>query len=67
MNIESDFSLFLIVYVLDLMKTVDRKVDEIRELLRDIFLTPSEYSLTREVDRIVKEKRLEEFIPLDDI
>jgi hypothetical protein len=53
--------------VLDLVKTVDRKVDEIRELLRDIFLTPSEYSLTREVDRIVKEKRLEEFIPLDDI
>ena len=53
--------------VLVLVKRVDRKVDEIREFLRDIFLTPSEYSLVREVDRIVKEKRLEELMPLDDI
>lgn len=53
--------------VLGLVKRVDKKVDEIRELLKDIFLTPSEYSLVREVDCIVKEKRLEELIPLDDI
>ena len=53
--------------VLDLVKRVDRKVDEIWELLRDLFLTPSEYSLVREVDRIVKEKRLVELIPIDDL
>jgi len=53
--------------VLNLVKRVDRKVDEIREFLRDIFLTPCEYSLVREVDRIVKEKRLEELMPLDGI
>lgn len=53
--------------VLDLVKRVDKKVDEIHELLKDIFLTPSEYSLVREVDRIVKEKRLEELMPLDDV
>lgn len=52
---------------MDLVKRVDRKVDEIRELLKDIFLTPSEYSLVREVDRIVKEKRFEELTPLDDV
>lgn len=53
--------------VLGLVKRVDRKVDEIRELLKDIFLTPDEYLLAREVDRIVKEKRLEELMPLNDV
>ncbi len=53
--------------VLDLVKRVDRKVDEIQELLMDIFLSPSEYSMVREVDRIVKEKRFEELMPLDEV
>ena len=51
--------------VLGLVRRVDGKVDEIRELLKDVFLTPDEYLLVRKVDRVVREKRLEELLPLD--
>jgi hypothetical protein len=49
------------------VKQIDRKIDELRDFLEDVFLTPQEYQLLREVDSIVREKKLSELTPLDEV
>ena len=44
--------------VLNKVKEIDRKIDELREFLEDVFLTLEECRLLREVDSLVKEKEL---------
>ncbi len=53
--------------VLSKVKEIDRKIDELREFLEDIFLTPEEYRLLREVDSIIRERKLSELTPLDEV
>jgi hypothetical protein len=53
--------------VLNKVKEIDRKIDELREFLEDVFLTPEEYRLLREVDSTIKEKKLSELTPLDEV
>lgn len=53
--------------VLNKVKEIDRKIDELRGFLEDVFLTPEEYRLLREVDNTVKERKLSELTPLDEV
>jgi hypothetical protein len=53
--------------VLSKVKEIDRKIDELREFLEDVFLTPEEYRLLREVDSIIRERKLSELTPLDEV
>jgi hypothetical protein len=53
--------------VLSKVKEIDRKIDELRDFLEDIFLTPEEYRLLREVDSVVREGRLSELKRLDEV
>jgi aspartyl/asparaginyl beta-hydroxylase (cupin superfamily) len=53
--------------VLSKVKETDRKIDELGDFPEDVFLTPEEYRLLREVDGIVKEKKLSELAPLDEV
>jgi hypothetical protein len=52
---------------LNKVKEIDRKLDELRVFLEDVFLTPEEDRLLREVDNLVKEKKLSELTTLDEI
>jgi hypothetical protein len=47
------------------VKETDRKIDEPRDFLEDVLLSPEEYRLLREADSIIREKKLSEFMPLD--
>jgi len=38
------------------LKDVDRKLDEIKEFLQDIFITSEEYSLIKEADELMRQK-----------
>jgi hypothetical protein len=49
------------------VKENDTEMDELRDFLEDVFLTPEEYRLLREVDSIVKERKLGELKPLDEV
>jgi len=53
--------------VLSKVKEIDRKIDALREFLEDVFLTPEEYRLLREVDNIIRERKLSELTPLDEV
>lgn len=53
--------------VLERVKKIDRKLDELRKFLEDVFLTPEENVLLEDTDRLVKEKKLEELTSLDDV
>jgi hypothetical protein len=53
--------------VLNKVKEIDRKIDELREFLEDVFLTPEEYKLLREVDSMIRERKLSELTPLDEV
>ncbi|WXG43902.1 MAG: hypothetical protein WED04_07715 [Promethearchaeati archaeon SRVP18_Atabeyarchaeia-1] len=53
--------------VLNKVKEIDRKIDELREFLEDVFLTPEEYRLLREADNMIKERKLSELTPLDEV
>jgi hypothetical protein len=53
--------------VLSKVKEIDRKIDELREFLEDVFVTPEEYKLLREVDSIIMERKLSELTPLDEV
>ena len=52
--------------VLKKIKDVDRKLDEIKEFLQDVFITSEEYSLIKETDGLVRQKRFDEFVILDE-
>ena len=53
--------------VLRKVEEIDRKLDEIRNFLEDIFLTPDEFMLLKETDEIVKGKRFSELRSLDEV
>jgi hypothetical protein len=38
------------------LKDVDRKLDEIKEFLQDVFITSEEYSLIKETDGLIRKK-----------
>jgi len=52
--------------ILEAVREVGRKIDELRELLEDVLLSPEEYMMIKEVDEIVREKKLDELMSLDD-
>jgi len=52
--------------ILEAVREVGRKIDELRELLEDVLLSPEEYMMIKEVDEIVREKKLDELTSLDD-
>jgi hypothetical protein len=49
------------------VKEIDRKINELWDFLEDVLLTPEEYRLLREVGGIVREKKLSESIPLNEV
>jgi molybdenum cofactor biosynthesis enzyme MoaA len=51
--------------VLEKVEEIGRKLDELRDFLEDVFLTTEEYTLLKEIDEIVKNKRFDELKPLD--
>ena len=53
--------------VLKKIKDVDRKLDEIKEFLQDVFITSEEYSLIKETDDLIRQKKFDEFVILDDL
>ena len=53
--------------VLRKVEEIDRKLDEIRNFLEDIFLTPDEFMLLKETDEIIKGKRFSELRSLDEV
>jgi len=53
--------------VLSKVKEIDRKIDELRGFLEDVFLAPEEYRLLKEVNNIIKERKLSELTPLGEV
>ena len=53
--------------VLEKVEEIDRKLEELKEFLEDVFLTSEEYALLKETDEIVKNKRFNELKPLNEI
>ena len=53
--------------VLKKIKDVDRKLDKIKGFLQDVFITSEEYSLIKETDSLVGQKKFDEFVTLDDL
>ena len=53
--------------VLRKVEEIDRKLDEIRDFLEDVFLTPDEFMLLKETNEIVKGKRFSELRSLDEV
>ena len=53
--------------VLRKVEEIDRKLDEIRDFLEDVFLTSDEFMLLKETDEIVKGKRFSELRSLDEV
>ena len=53
--------------VLERVKKIDKKLDELKTFLEDVFLTPEESVLLKDVDRLVKGKKFEELTALDDV
>lgn len=58
---------FLSEAVLEKIEEIARKLDELRNFLEDIFLTTEEYTLLREVDETVENKRFSELKPIDEV
>ena len=53
--------------VLERVKKIDKKLDELKTFLEDVFLTPEESVLLKDADRLVKGKRFKELTALDDV
>jgi len=53
--------------VLEKVEEIDKKLEELKEFLEDVFLTPEEYALLKETDEIVKNRRFNELKPLNEI
>jgi hypothetical protein len=49
------------------VKEIDMEIDELPDFLEDVFLTPEEFRLLREVGSIVKEGKVRELKPLDEV
>jgi hypothetical protein len=53
--------------LLERVKKIDRKLDELRMFLEGVFLTPEESVSLEDADRLVKGKKIEELTSLDDV
>jgi hypothetical protein len=53
--------------VLERVKKIDRKLDELKTFLEGVFLTPEESVLLKDADRLVKRKKFGELTALDDV
>ncbi|MCD6479276.1 hypothetical protein DRO24_01185 [Candidatus Bathyarchaeota archaeon] len=53
--------------LLEAVKEIGRKIDELRELLEDVLLSAEEYLMIKEIDEIVEKKRLDELVSLDEL
>jgi hypothetical protein len=53
--------------VLERVKKIDRKLDELKTYLEDVSLTPEESVLLKDADRLVKGKKFGELTALDDV
>jgi len=53
--------------VLKKIKDVDRKLDEIKGFLQDVLITSEVYSLIEETDGLIRQKKFDEFVILDDL
>jgi len=53
--------------VLERVKKIDKKLDELKTFLEDVFLTPEESVLLKDVDRLVKGKKFGQLTALDDV
>ena len=53
--------------VLQKVKELEKKLDELRDFLEDVFLTKEEYILLKESDEIVRNKRFNELKSLDEV
>jgi hypothetical protein len=58
---------FLEETVLQKVKEIGKKLDELRDFLEDVFLTKEEYVLLKETDEIVRNKRFDELKSLDEV
>ena len=63
----SYFGWFLEETVLEKVKEIGKKLDELRDFLEDVFLTKEEYILLKETDEIVRNKRFSELKSLDEV
>ena len=61
------FGGFLEETVLEKVKEIGKKLDELRDFLEDVFLTKEEYILLKETDEIVRNKRFSELKSLDEV
>lgn len=59
--------IFLGEAILVTLDEISKKIDEIRDFLKDVFLTTEEHLLLKETDEIVREKRLSELKDLNEI
>ena len=53
--------------VLEKVKEIGKKLDELREFLEDFSLTTEEYVLLEETDEIVRNKRFSELKSLNEV
>lgn len=53
--------------VLEKVKEISRKLDELKDFLEDVFLITEEYMLLKEIDQIVANKRFNELKTLDEV
>lgn len=53
--------------LLEAVKEIGRKIDELRELLEDVLLSAEEYLMIKEIDEIIEKKRLDELVSLDEL
>jgi len=58
---------FLEEVVLGKIEEIGRKLDELREFLKDVFLTIEEYMLLKETDEIVRNKRFSELKSINEV
>ena len=52
---------------LNKVKDIDKRIDELHEFLEDVLLTLEEYRLLREADVLIREGKLSELMPLDEV
>jgi len=53
--------------LLNAIKALSAKVDELKNFLEDVFLTSEEYLMVREVDKLIAEKKFDELVSLDEL
>jgi len=53
--------------LLNAIKALSAKADELKNFLEDVFLTSEEYLMVREVDKLIAEKKFDELVSLDEL